>query len=95
MSKKIPLSFDEHKKLAKDLRSCQDILEPWVGRFYKCYGVKSPEVMELKKVLNLLSSKICCSQDNAWYELQKYTFKDDENWGKDSPYYGKGKIAWS
>jgi hypothetical protein len=84
--KKIPLTKEEHEKLAEDLRKSQEILEPWMDRFFQAYSVKSRECKDLHYVLNLLSSKICDHQDDHWYRLGNDT--------NDSPYYGKGKSAW-
>ena len=86
---KKPLSKEEHIQLAKDLRKAQEILEPWMDTFYKTYPVNGKECRELKTVLNLLSSKICCSQDNHWYKIP-YGDQDHK-----TPYYGSGKVAWS
>ncbi len=85
--KKTKLDIDEHKELALDLRKAQEILEPWVNRFYIAYSVNGKQVAELKKVLRLLSSTICSTQDNEFYN-------DCHTNEHDSPYYGSGKIAW-
>lgn len=87
--KKFPLDKEEHLELARDLRKAQEILEPWMQRFNHAYSVNGKEVKELWKVLNLLSSKICDTQDNHWYRLEEA--KED---GHISPYYGKGKVGW-
>ncbi len=93
--KKFLLDLDEHAELANDLRIAQNILEPWVERFYKAYSVNGNEVKQLKTVLNLLSSKICDTQDNYWYEqLCENEKKLVGTEHSTSPYYGKGKIAW-
>lgn len=84
--RKEPLDKDEHFELASDLRNAQEILEPWVNRFNNAYSVNGKEVAELKKVLNLLSCKICNTQDNHYYKLPGNQH--------DSPYYGEGKCAW-
>jgi hypothetical protein len=86
--RKEPLSFEDHEELADDLRKAQEILERWVQRFNYAYSVNGREVKELKMVLNLLSSKICCTQDD-WYQ-QLPELEDDQK----SPYYGNGKKAW-
>ena len=83
---KEPLDHEEHRELASDLRKAQEILEPWMNRFNNAYSVNGKEVAELRRVLNLLSSKICNTQDNHYYKLP-----DD---GHRSPYYGEGKCAW-
>jgi hypothetical protein len=87
--RKFPLDKEEHVELAADLRAAQKILEPWVQRFYHAYPVNGKEVKELIKTLNLLSSKICSTQDSHWYSL-----KETEVDGHNCPYYGKGKSAW-
>ncbi len=92
--KKEELSFEEHEEFASDLLKAQNILQPWVQRFYYAYSVNGKEVKQLINVLNLLSSKICCTQDDVWWTKQKKTYKDNKFCGKDSPYYGTGKIAW-
>ncbi len=87
--KKEPLDLMEHKELAKDLRKAQEVLEPWMERFYHAYSVNGKECKEIKKALNLLSSKICCTQDNHWYALE-----ESKTEGNNTPYYGSGKCAW-
>lgn len=82
--KKIPLTIDEHLKLAKDLRAAQEILQPWLDRFYKAYSVNGKEVNQLWRVLNLLSSQICNTQDDQWFRITD----------KKTPYYGNGKRAY-
>jgi len=89
MKKKVPLSIQEHEELALDLAKAQKILEPWVDRFYKAYSVNGREVAELKKTLNLISSKTPCLQDDHWYHLPEEQKKSNS-----SPYYGIGRIAW-
>jgi len=93
--RKEPLSFEEHEELAKDLKMAQQILEPWMDRFYHAYSVNGKECKHLHNVLNLLSSKICNDQDNHWYTLPTDSLsEDDPNRAHNSPYYGKGKVAW-
>ena len=90
MKKKLqPLSSEEHKHVAKDLRKAQEILEPMMEKIYKSYGVNSKESKQLHTVLNLLSSKMCASLDNRWYQLSRIEIE-----GHSSPYYGSGKVAW-
>ncbi|HKM81884.1 MAG TPA: hypothetical protein VJY15_13085 [Candidatus Acidoferrum sp.] len=71
MKKKIPLTREEHKLLAEHLLVAQKILEPWIDRFCDAYSVKGKEVNDLKKVMILLSNKICYSQENYWLNLTK------------------------
>ena len=89
MKKKVPLTKEDHLKLAKDLRKAQEILEPWVDRFYDAYSVRGKEVGQLLLVLRFLSSKICCVQDNHWYQIPH-----SQNEGHNTPYYGSGKKGW-
>lgn len=84
--RKEPLDRDEHIEFAKDLRKAQEILEPWANRLNNAYSVNGKEVAQLKTVLNLLSSKICNTQDTHYCRLA--------NEGHPSPYYGDGKCAW-
>ena len=94
MKKCIPLTFEEHEEIAKDLKSAQEILEPWLEKLWGAYGVKCKEAQHMHKVLNLVSSKICNELDNRWWEKQGSTYSDSKYWGKNSPYYGKGKKAY-
>ena len=86
--KKVPLDLEEHEEFAAALREAQKLLEPWVERFHHAYSVNGKEVKELRQVLRLLSSTICCTQDNHWYAIT------DKGQGHNCPYYGKGKVAW-
>ena len=83
------LNCDEHFDLAKDLQKATKILEPWMQRFYDAYPVNGKECRELKKALRLLSSTICCTQDNHFFKLDA-----EERQETKSPYYGNGKIAY-
>lgn len=78
------ISKEEHLKCAKDLRKAQEILEPWMHRFWEAYPRNDARSIAMRKVLNILSSKLCCLLDDDWYEDE-----DDK-----TPYYGSGKIAW-
>jgi len=84
---KKPLTKEEHEVLAKDLRKAQEILEPYMQKLYDAYGVNSLPSKQLKKTLNLLSSKLCCSLEDRWFYVKN---KEDNS----SPYYGYGKKAW-
>jgi len=87
MAKKLnPLNEEEHRKLASDLRKAQEILEPYMERLWQAYGVKSKEANQLFKVLNLVSSQLCNSLDNRWYQIPNL---------EHSPYYDSGKSYWS
>lgn len=89
MNKKKPLTKQEHLECAKALRDAQKLLEPYMERFWEAYPVKDKRCKDLRTVLNILSSKLCCDLDTDWYNLPE-TNEDGHN----TPYYGSGKIAW-
>jgi hypothetical protein len=94
LKKCIPLTFEQHEQLAKDLRISQEILEPWLEKLWKAYGVKCKEAAQLHQILNLLSSKIFCSLDERWYKIEVNDQTDPKYTGHSCPYYGKGKKAY-
>ena len=83
------LTCDEHFDLANDLQKVTQILDPWMQRFYDAYHVNGKECRELKNALRLLSSTICCTQDNHFFKLD-----EKERQEAKTPYYGNGKIAY-
>lgn len=87
--KKEKLSCDEHFNFAADLEKATRILGPWMQRFFDAYPVNGKECRELKNALRLLSSTICCTQDNHFFKLS-----EEERQDAKTPYYGKGKIAY-
>jgi uncharacterized protein YbaR (Trm112 family) len=89
MSRLIPLTREEHKQFAKDMRVAQELIEPWLERTWKGKGVKSKQARLVFQVLNILSSKLCNELDNDWYEI-----RDGIGEGHKSPYYGSGKCAY-
>ncbi len=95
MKKLKPLTFEEHEKLAKDMRQAQEIMEPWLERLWQAYGVKSKDASQLFQVLNLLSSKMCCQLDNRYYEIHATEEEHEKFIGHRSPYYGSGKVAYT
>jgi hypothetical protein len=90
--KKTPIDFHEHKELASDLIKAQEILEPWMDRFYLAYSVNGKEVKNLHSVLKLLSSIIRFEQDYHWSKLHIECSSLDER--LKSPYYRSGKCGW-
>lgn len=89
MSNKLkPLTFKEHEDLAKDLRTAQEILEPWLEKLWKAYGVNHKNGKEMWKILNLLSSKICNSLSNEWYKMKEDDAFNKNNELNKCPYYG-------
>lgn len=96
MSNKLkPLTFEEHENLAKDLRLAQEILEPWLEKLWKAYGVKHINGKNMWNILNLLSSKICNTLSTEWYKIPTKDLEaGDPNLGHNCPYYGDGKSAY-
>lgn len=94
MKKLKPLTLEEHKALALDMRKAQEIMEPWLQRLWEAYGVKSKDASQLFQVLNLLSSKMCCQLDNRYYQTPITEKEHAEFLGHKSPYYGNGKVAY-
>jgi len=64
--KKIPLSKEEHKALAKDLEDILEIMGEWISRFQCAYTPKSRECASVNNVKKLLN-RVAVLQDDAWY----------------------------
>ena len=86
-NEKKKLSRIEHVELANDIAKCSHILTPWLSRLYKAYRKNSKENNDFKKMLRILTSTICCTQDFHFFELPDDQIKQDK-----SPYYNNGII---